>query len=161
MKLATKLLTATFVIGAIGAAALERPAAAAPITAPAGLQNTPPAIQTVQWRDWNSGATQYGPGGTQLGSDYQYYGPRSGNYRSSPGYYEGESGPASGTQYGPDYGYYGPRSGSGSAYDSYAYSGSGGMSTGRDPAYCQQRFRSFDPASGTYVGFDGRRHPCP
>jgi hypothetical protein len=113
----------------------------------------------VQWRDWNSGATQYGPGGTQLGSDYQYYGPRSGNYRSSPGYYEGESGPASGTQYGPDYGYYGPRSGSGSAYDSFAYSG--GMSVGRDQGYCQQRFRSFDPASGTYMGFDGRRHPCP
>jgi hypothetical protein len=27
--------------------------------------------------------------------------------------------------------------------------------------YCMRRFRSFDPASGTYLGFDGRRHPCP
>ena len=27
--------------------------------------------------------------------------------------------------------------------------------------YCMQRFRSYDPASGTYVGYDGRRHPCP
>lgn len=26
---------------------------------------------------------------------------------------------------------------------------------------CQMRFRSFDPASGTYMGFDGIRHPCP
>jgi hypothetical protein len=28
-------------------------------------------------------------------------------------------------------------------------------------AYCAQRFRSYDPASGTYLGYDGRRHPCP
>jgi BA14K-like protein len=26
---------------------------------------------------------------------------------------------------------------------------------------CAARFRSFDPASGTYRGSDGRRHPCP
>jgi hypothetical protein len=28
-------------------------------------------------------------------------------------------------------------------------------------AYCAQRFRSYDPASGTYLGLDGARHPCP
>jgi len=28
-------------------------------------------------------------------------------------------------------------------------------------AYCEQRFRSYDPESGTYLGNDGRRHPCP
>lgn len=27
--------------------------------------------------------------------------------------------------------------------------------------YCSQRFRSYDPASGTYLGYDGYRHPCP
>jgi hypothetical protein len=27
--------------------------------------------------------------------------------------------------------------------------------------YCEQRFRSYDPRSGTYLGYDGRRHPCP
>ena len=27
--------------------------------------------------------------------------------------------------------------------------------------YCAQRYRSFDPATGTYLGFDGQRHPCP
>jgi hypothetical protein len=27
--------------------------------------------------------------------------------------------------------------------------------------YCMQRFRSYDPASGTYLGYDGLRHPCP
>jgi BA14K-like protein len=25
---------------------------------------------------------------------------------------------------------------------------------------CAQRFHSFDPATGTYLGRDGRRHPC-
>ncbi|MDD1534162.1 MULTISPECIES: BA14K family protein [unclassified Bradyrhizobium] len=28
-------------------------------------------------------------------------------------------------------------------------------------AYCSQRFRSYDPGSGTYLGYDGQRHPCP
>ncbi|MDU1669325.1 MAG: BA14K family protein, partial [Bradyrhizobium sp.] len=25
---------------------------------------------------------------------------------------------------------------------------------------CAQRYRSYDPASGTYLGKDGRRHVC-
>jgi BA14K-like protein len=25
---------------------------------------------------------------------------------------------------------------------------------------CASRFRSYDPATGTYLGFDGLRHPC-
>jgi len=29
-----------------------------------------------------------------------------------------------------------------------------------DASYCAQRYRSFDPASGTYLGYDGLRHPC-
>ena len=28
-------------------------------------------------------------------------------------------------------------------------------------AYCAQRFRSYDPGSGTYLGTDGYRYPCP
>ena len=33
---------------------------------------------------------------------------------------------------------------------------------GGDPSgYCAQRYRSYDPASGTYIGNDGLRHPCP
>ncbi|MGZ3311613.1 MAG: BA14K family protein [Xanthobacteraceae bacterium] len=24
-----------------------------------------------------------------------------------------------------------------------------------------QRFKSYDPRSGTYLGYDGARHPCP
>jgi hypothetical protein len=64
----------------------------------------------------------------------------------------------------PWYGYdYGP----GYAYDpGYGYepgytSEPGYAAPGGDPAYCQQRFRSYDPGSGTYLGYDGIRHPCP
>ncbi len=28
-------------------------------------------------------------------------------------------------------------------------------------ANCEQRFRSYNPATGTYLGYDGRHHPCP
>ena len=32
---------------------------------------------------------------------------------------------------------------------------------GPDVAWCEQHYRSYDPASGTYLGYDGLRHPCP
>jgi hypothetical protein len=42
--------------------------------------------------------------------------------------------------------------------DSYAYEpGYGGNAV----AYCMQRFKSYDPRSGTYLGYDGYRHSCP
>jgi hypothetical protein len=28
-------------------------------------------------------------------------------------------------------------------------------------AYCKRRFKSYDVRSGTYLGYDGYRHPCP
>ena len=28
-------------------------------------------------------------------------------------------------------------------------------------AYCARRYRSYDPASGTYLNNDGNRYPCP
>ncbi len=51
----------------------------------------------------------------------------------------------------------------GSYYD-YAsgpsYAGGPGPMPGAIEA-CEARFRSYDPATGTYVGFDGMRHSCP
>lgn len=32
---------------------------------------------------------------------------------------------------------------------------------GDSVSYCMNRFKSYDPASGTYLGYDGMRHPCP
>lgn len=31
----------------------------------------------------------------------------------------------------------------------------------QNAAYCAQRYRSYDPASGTYLNRDGNRYPCP
>jgi hypothetical protein len=45
-----------------------------------------------------------------------------------------------------------------------AYNEAPGMGAPGDQsavASCEARFRSYDPASGTYLGFDGTRHPCP
>ena len=51
------------------------------------------------------------------------------------------------------YGYYGEV-----PYDDYAYAPGYAY---RDEAYCARRFRSWDPASGTYLGYDGLRHSVP
>jgi hypothetical protein len=69
----------------------------------------------------------------------------------APGYYGNYPGYA----YGPAYGY--------GTYDYVAPPAAmpGPAFAGGDVAYCEQRFRSYDPASGTYLGFDGLRHPCP
>lgn len=65
-----------------------------------------------------------------------------GSIVANSGYYYGPS-----YYYGPGPYYYGP--------GPYAYEPDG------EVAYCMQRFRSYDPRSGTYVGYDGYRHPCP
>ncbi|HEX7881279.1 MAG TPA: BA14K family protein [Afipia sp.] len=31
----------------------------------------------------------------------------------------------------------------------------------QNAAYCSQRYRSYDPQSGTYLNNDGNRYPCP
>lgn len=31
----------------------------------------------------------------------------------------------------------------------------------QNAAYCSQRYRSYDPASGTYLNNNGNRYPCP
>jgi hypothetical protein len=31
----------------------------------------------------------------------------------------------------------------------------------QNAAYCSRRYRSYDPASGTYLNNDGYRYPCP
>lgn len=44
-----------------------------------------------------------------------------------------------------------------------AAAGAAAANSGNNDAvsYCMQRFRSYDPRSGTYLGYDGLRHPCP
>jgi hypothetical protein len=61
--------------------------------------------------------------------------------------------------YGPGPGYYAP------GYDDGQYDDPGVAvvpgAVGGDVAYCMQTYRSYDPRSGTYMGTDGYRHPCP
>jgi hypothetical protein len=66
--------------------------------------------------------------------------------------------------YGPGYyapgyapGYYGDQYDDDSAVVAVAPAPDGGD----DVAYCMQTYRSYDPRSGTYLGNDGYRHPCP
>jgi BA14K-like protein len=138
----------------------------------AECRDTP--VETVQWR-WRRGGWAPFAGAAIVGGAiaasrqwgyYNYYDNNDGDYAYAPGYRYGY-----GNSYG-DYAYSpGYRYNYGSSYGDYAYSPgyrsswgpsytyeSGG---GDDVAYCQQRFRSYDPASGTYMGYDGQRHPCP
>jgi BA14K-like protein len=102
-------------------------------------------------------------GGIRMGDDrdghrwhraYGGYGALAGlGFASAYGYpYYGDSG------YAADYGY----------DNSYAYEQDAPnyvvaqqSSPGEDVAYCVAHFKSYDPASGTYLGYDGMRHPCP
>jgi hypothetical protein len=43
----------------------------------------------------------------------------------------------------------------------YGYGAPGYGPPGGDPGYCARRYRSYDPASGTFLGNDGVRHSCP
>jgi BA14K-like protein len=77
-------------------------------------------------------------------------------YNEAPGY----GAPAYGTPgYGaPAYGapvYGAPRSES-PVYGTGAYASSDDAQS-----YCMRRYRSYDPASGTYLNNDGNRYPCP
>ena len=41
--------------------------------------------------------------------------------------------------------------------DSGAYAA---MDRGASASSCARRYRSYDPESGTFLGYDGTRHPC-
>ncbi|HWW49429.1 MAG TPA: BA14K family protein [Xanthobacteraceae bacterium] len=49
----------------------------------------------------------------------------------------------------------------GDYYDPYYYNAPAVPVSGGSVAYCMRRFKSYDPQSGTYLGYDGQRHPCP
>jgi hypothetical protein len=70
-----------------------------------------------------------------------YSGPPPGGYAGPP------VGPPPGQAGGPPVG----------APPAYA----GGPPVGDPVASCMQRFRSYDPKTGTYLGTDGQRHACP
>lgn len=107
------------------------PASAAPIGEPRALINAVPNI--TQSVQWRGGGWGWGA-------------PVAGGLIAGA-----IVGGALAAPYGP--GYYGP----GYYPPPVAY----GPPPGDAVAYCMQRFRSYDPGSGTYLGNDGYRHPCP
>jgi hypothetical protein len=105
------------------------------------------------------GGAQFAQGGGFRGGHFHHrhgFGPRFGFAAglaagSALGYYGDDYYADNGYYYGDD------------AYGDYdqAYVSMGDESSSDSSGYCSQRFKSYDPASGTYLGYDGRRHPCP
>jgi BA14K-like protein len=137
-------LTVTFVT-ATSLASVSSLAMAAPVTNASAIRNAmPSAVETVRWWGWGAPAAAFVAGGLIGGAlaapHYYGYGP----YYPGP-YYSGAYYPAP---------YY-PGPGPYAAAPAYSGAGEG------DEGYCAQRFRSYDPSTGTYLGYDGQRHPCP
>jgi len=65
------------------------------------------------------------------------------------------------------YGYYGGQGYYAPGYYDDQYYDAGPVAVAPAPggddavAWCMQTYQSYDPASGTYLGYDGFRHPCP
>ena len=112
-------------------------ASAAPAVDALALKNAAPTnIETAQWRGRGGRWSGHRGGGAGFGAAL-LGGAIIGGLLAAPydgyGPYAYEAGPY---VYGPGYG-------------------------GDAEAYCMQRFKSYDPGSGTYLGFDGYRHSCP
>jgi hypothetical protein len=135
MWISMRRLAPTAVVAA-GILSLAGAASALPGAGGLALKNTVPSnVESVRW-----GGRGFGPGafvaGAILGGALlapRFYGPR----YYGPGPYYVDPGYADPSPYSAD-------------------------PTGGDPVtYCLQRFKSYDPRSGTYLGYDGYRHPCP
>jgi BA14K-like protein len=115
-------------------------------TSAAGANNSNPLLTEVQWRrvgryhgGWRGGYRRGGWGGAGLGVGLAAGALLGGAI-------------AAGAANGP---YYGP------GYYSEPVVVEPGYAGGDAVSYCMQRFKSYDPGSGTYLGYDGLRHPYP
>jgi hypothetical protein len=130
-------------------------AQAAPLTSVAGLSKEASVVDVRHRHHGYYGGRHYNRGyyghrrhnngaAVAAGVAGLAFGVLAGQAMAQPRYYE----PAP-RYYAPAPRYYAPA-------PVYSYSGGGGDWL----AYCSARFRSFDPRSGTYLGYDGRRHYC-
>ena len=135
MRLVVQRTATIAIVGALMAVTL--PPASAQVARPQALQAgmaTDDAVTPVRWR----GRHYYRGGGAAIGAGI------------AAGVLLGAGIAASRPYYGPGP-YYAP---------GYYYA-SPPVVYGDPVAYCMRRYRSYDPASGTYLGYDGYRHPCP
>jgi len=169
-KSMTRLLAAALV--AVAVPSFASIAAAAPVNGAFAIKNaTPGTVETVRWRGggWGGwhGGRGWGWGGFAAGAVV-------GGLLAAPYYYGGYA-PYYNGGYAPYYGGYAPYYGGGyvdeGGYDEPYVGGYGGgyrggyagryAGAGGGVEYCMQRYRTYDPRSGTFIGNDGHRHPCP
>ena len=146
MSNATRPLAAAFLC-AVSVASMSSVATAMPIADALAIKNAAPAtVESVQWRRGWGGVGAGLVAGAIIGGALAapYYGGYGYGY---PAPYYAPPPPA----------YYGPPP---AVYGGPA-PGYGAPVAGDAVAYCSQRYRSYDPASGTFLGYDGLRHPCP
>lgn len=166
-----------------------RPGAHAAVRGSMGARMGGPRVQSNFGAQANAGSAnfargnaQFARGNPQVAQRGEFRGDRGRGFGRDAGFAAGAAvaGVATGAAiaagdygygYGPDY--YGADYAYGPDYygDSYAYDAGPTVAFEQpvpvegpmvaDASYCAQRYRSYDPASGTYLGFDGMRHPCP
>jgi len=145
-----------------GIASFATVASALPVFDALAIRNAaPPTVEEVQWRwGWGWGApvaagvVAGAVVGSALAAPYYGYGPYyypGPYYPGPPPAYYGYPPPA------PDY----PPPAPGYPPPAPGYAVPPGASAGDPVAYCKQRYRSYNPQTGTYLGTDGQRHHCP
>lgn len=128
----TNMLFGAALIATSVALPMAGPSLASPLLSKSGLTTAATSVVTdVRWR-----------GGWRRHGHYGHDGWRHGYYRRGPGWGPALGGLAAGAIIG------------GAIANSNARAADG-------DAYCANRYRSYDPASGTYLGYDGNRHACP
>ena len=139
---ASKSLTASAGLSALALAAFLAPSQATAAPAGAGLSSLGSVqtahVQHVQWR---------GRRGYYRGRGYRGYGYR--------GYYRNGGAVAAGVIGGLALG--AAIAGAASAPPPVAYAPGARADW---IAYCSSKYRSFNPATGLYLGYDGQYHPC-
>jgi hypothetical protein len=146
-KTIAKLATAALI--AIAVPLYAGVASAAPVSGALAIKNAATSnIENVRYYGWRGGGYGWRGGGWGWGGVGAGLaaGAIIGGVLAAPYYYGG--GPYYAYGGGP---YYAPAPG----YYAQPYGGDDAV------AYCMQRYRSYDPRSGTFLGNDGYRHPCP
>jgi hypothetical protein len=166
-KTITKLIAAVLISVVVPSYAST--ASAAPAGGALAIKNAASSnIEQVRWgwrggwgwgRGWGWGVGAGVAAGALIGgalaAPYYYGGYYGGPYYYASPYYADP-------YYVVDDSYYSEPIGGGAYYGSSPYyRGAYARAGNADASYCARRYRSYDPRSGTFIGNDGRRHPCP